>query len=136
MNRKKKNIVKVIMGVIVIIAMLAVGYGVFYRPLIRYVDTHTWATVRTVESVNSETSDVFVGTIEYVKGDKIYFYSAVLLIEDITTDGVVTFSVCDGALYDKNNEQVKQFVLKCGESCSYREQLGHVTIGVVSKRFQ
>ncbi len=136
MDKKKKKIVKVIMGIIVIIGMLAVGYGVFYRPLIRYVDTHTWATIRTVESVNSETSDVFVGTIEYLKGDKIYFYSAVLLIEDITTDGVVTFSVCDGALYDKNNESVKRFVIKRGESCSYREEWGHVTISVVSNRYQ
>lgn len=129
----KKRIIQII-GIMAI--LVAIFYFVFYRPINKYIDTHTWATISTVESIEDETSDVFVESAEYLKGDRMRVYSAVLLIEDITHDGTVTFSVSEGALYDENDIQVTEFKIEREKSRNFFQEYGSVEISVGSVRYQ
>lgn len=134
---KKKSIKKILAIIISILVILAaIFYFTLYRPIMKYMDTHTWATIRIVEEVNAETSDVFVDSEEYLKGDKIYLDSVTLLIEDITRKGVVTISSSEEVTENITGEAVSSFTIKCGESYSFKEKNGSVVIFVESIRYE
>lgn len=65
-------------------------YFVIYRPIIKYGDTHTWATIRVTGAVETEASDVFEESREFLQGDTYQLRSATVIIKDITTAGEVT----------------------------------------------
>ncbi|MDD5998139.1 MAG: hypothetical protein PUC55_00345 [Lachnospiraceae bacterium] len=136
MEKKKsiKKIVAIIVGIVIILA--AIFYFAFYSPVRKYIDTHTWATIRIVEEVNAETSDVFVDSKEYSKGDTVSLDSVTLLIEEITHDGVVTISGSEEVTDSRTGEAVSSFTINCGESCSFKEKNGSVTIFVDSSRYE
>lgn len=48
----KKNIAEII---VVLILIVVVGYFVFYRPLLKYINTHTWATIQVYGTASAET---------------------------------------------------------------------------------
>ena len=136
MEKKKsiKKIVAIIVGIVIILA--AIFYFAFYKPIRKYFDTHTWATIRIVEEVNAETSNVFVDSKEYSKGDTVSLDSVTLLIEEITHDGVVTISSSEEVTDSRTGEAVSSFTINCGESCSFKEKNGSVTIFVDSSRYE
>lgn len=81
-------------NIIVILALLLLGviafYFVIYRPIIKYEDTHTWATIRVTGAVETEASDVLEESREFLQGDTYQLRSATVSIKDITTAGEVT----------------------------------------------
>lgn len=134
---KKKSIKKILAIIISILVILAaIFYFILYRPIMKYIDTHTWVTIRIVEEVNAETSDVFVDSEEYLKGDKIYLDSVTLLIEDITHEGVVTISSSEEVTENITGEAVSSFTINCGERYSFKEKNGSVVIFVESSRYE
>ncbi len=91
MVNKLKNAKRIIIAIVTLLLLVVVGfYFLFYRPLIKYVDTHTWATIRVTGNVEAETGDEFYDDIEFVKGDTYQLHDTTVIIEDITTDGEVT----------------------------------------------
>lgn len=128
-----KKIVAVIIGVIVILMML--GF-VLFMSVRRYIDTHTWATIRVVEAIDAETNDVYNDSREYLKGDEIPLKSGTLLIEGITHEGTVEISSSDGVADSNTGKEVHQFTIRCGESYSFKEEKGVVTVYVVSNRYE
>lgn len=133
MKRVMKKTAIVIGAVVLLAAIIA---GVIGLSVKKYIDTHTWATIRIVEGVNAETNDVFVDSKEYLKGDTVSLDSVTLLIEDITHDGVVTISSSEEITDSITGEPVNSFTMNCGEGYSFKEKNGSVTIFVDSSRYE
>lgn len=133
MKRVMKKTAIVIGAVVLLAAIIA---GVIGLSVKKYIDTHTWATIRIVEAINAETSDVFVDSKEYSKGDTVSLDSVTLLIEDITHDGVVTISCSEEVTDSITGETVNSFTINCGEGYSFKEKNGSVTIFVDSRRYE
>lgn len=83
----KKNIAEII---VVLILIVVVGYFVFYRPLLKYINTHTWATIQVYGTVSAETFDTFEDCREFLQGDIYQLHSTTVTIGDITHNGEVT----------------------------------------------
>ncbi|MBR2284149.1 MAG: hypothetical protein IJ874_07000 [Ruminococcus sp.] len=81
----------------VVLAAAAVVYCIY--EIRRYVDTHSWATIRISEYVQTENGDIFSGpqsSREVLKNDVLTVlsgeYAADITIDKVTHDGTVTMS--------------------------------------------
>lgn len=102
----------------------------------KYVDTHTWATIRITGEIKSDTSDSFVYEHEHLKGDTITIGSAILLITDISTDGTVEFSVKQGYLYNEAGKSIYSDTIVKNTKSNYKLNDGYVSLTVISNRYQ
>ena len=90
MNAKKKSSAKIKVAIIILLLLIIVVGIWFYKSLIKYSDTHRWATIQVYGSVMSETADEFDECKEVLKGDTYQLHNTVVVIENITTAGEVT----------------------------------------------
>ena len=90
MDDKKKSSGKIRVAIIILL-LLIITVGVWlHKTMVKYFDTHTWATIQVYGSVMSETIDEFEERKEVSKGDTYQLHNTVVVIEDITTAGEVT----------------------------------------------
>lgn len=101
-----------------------------------YTNTNTWATITAIGQFESETSDDFRDTQEYLQGDTINVGEVTLEIRDITHEGVVTIEVQEGNLYDNNGAIVDTFIINKGEPTIFRMDNGSVTLSVDSNQYR
>lgn len=134
---KRKKILKAAAIIIaIIISLFVLGYFLLYRPVVQYMDTHTWATITVSGEVHAETSDAYVETHEYLQGERISFDSVSLEIKDITHDGTVDFQVVRGHIYDESGKEVREGTLYEGKKQYYKINNGVFDINVDSSRYE
>ncbi|MDO5154939.1 MAG: hypothetical protein Q4D51_03145 [Eubacteriales bacterium] len=102
----------------------------------RYHDTHTWASIQITGVLETDTSDAFEQSDEYLKGDAITVGDALLRIDDIKHNGTVTFHVERGKLTDENGEEVKTGTITYQKKERYYLEHGTVQLQVISNRYE
>lgn len=129
MNKKKK-----IMITIIVVISLLVFVGLFFMISIhRYIDTHTWATIKITGEVNTNT---FESEQECLKGDTVSIGNVVLRVTDITHEGEVSFKVEQGKLMDSAGNSIDEVTLTKEDNKEFRLDNGYFNITVISNRFQ
>ena len=121
----------------VIIVLLAILCGCGYIAINRYFDTHTWATLRIAETVNTDTNDAFEQRVELLKNDTYSLYATVITIEDVTHDGTVTMSFSPAVIDSSTGEEISTVTLKYSEAVSFKEnENASGMVQIVSFRYQ
>lgn len=140
MERNKKRNKVIIILVLIFAGMFMVGYFVFYRPLVHYCETHTWATVTANGSGYNEyfgENVEFHNTEEVLKGDYFDTVYAILYIEEVTHEGTVDFSVYIGCLYDADGNVVASDTLYLNQEKQYYSDKGKcISVCVTSNRYE
>lgn len=127
-------LVSSILAVIVLSGLLLPLSLILYAN--NYMNTNTWATITAIGKFESDTSDDFRDTQEYLQGDTINVGEVILEIRDITHEGVVTIEVQEGNLYDNNGVVVDTFIINKGEPTIFRMDNGSVTLSVDSNKYR
>lgn len=133
MKTKRNKAIIVIIAAVFILTFLAVSTIVSIN---KYIDTHTWATIRITGEIGSDASDSFDFENEYLKGDDIEIGNVILDITDISHDGAVSFSVREGELYDEAGEKVFSATIVKDVKSNYRLNNGAVCMTVNDNRYQ
>lgn len=131
-NKHRKTIVLLIS----VFAFIVIFVGFLYIQLLKYHDTHTWATIWISGTVEAETSDAFEQENECLKGDTISAGGVTLYIDRIEHDGTVTFHVKQGEMKDANGELVKKETLTAHDKKRYRLTNGSIQVEVISNRYE
>ena len=140
---KVKNTKRIIILIVACLLVVVIAfYFVIYKPIIKYMDTHTWATIRiTGTTVISEISDAIEEDKEFLKYDTYSLHNTTLIIEDITHDGEVTIKfepevnnsdtgeLIGVAVIDKNDVLNIKEVCSNGDSATWQ-------LRVTSNRYQ
>lgn len=130
---KKKAII--ITSIIIIFVAIICVLG--YVAVNSYSDTHTWATLRIVETVDTDTNDAFEQRAEFLKNDTYSLYATVITIENITHDGTVTMSFSPAVINSSTGEEISTVTLKYSEAISFKEnENASGMVQVVSFRYQ
>ena len=108
---KKKAII--ITSIIIIFVAILCVLG--YVAVNSYFDTHTWATLRIAETVNTDTNDAFEQRVEFLKNDTYSLYATVITIEDVTHAGTVTMSFSPAVINSSTGEEISTVTLKYSE---------------------
>lgn len=108
-KKNKKKIVLVVLGVFLIAVLGICVWGYCYAK--HYMDTNTWATVRFTGTVESDTSDEYEESREFLKGDTYQLHSTTITIEDITHDGEVTIKFKPAVKNADTGEEIKSAVI-------------------------
>lgn len=132
MGIKKRN--KII--IIAVVFLLALITASVIRSVHKYVDTHTWATIRMTAEINSDTPDSILYEHEYLKGDNIVIGNVTLAITKISTDGTVTFSVQQGELYNEAGKSIDADTIFKNAQSNYKLNDGVMSLTVTSNRYQ
>ncbi len=138
---KGKNKEKLILVIVTVLLLMAVFYFAIYRPVIRYTDTHTWATIQIMGEVVSETSDAFEERREFLKGDTYQLHSTTVTIEDITNDGKIKLKFQPAVKSADTGELIQQTVIGKDEVLNIKEVCGDGAsaswqLRVISSRYQ
>lgn len=104
-NKKKKLLV------LVLVILAGLLYFVIYRPMMKYIDTHTWATIQIVETVESDTYEARLESREFLKGDTYRLNSTTVTVEDISHYGEVTIKFEPEVKNMSTNELIKSAVI-------------------------
>lgn len=138
-RNKKKNRIFIIL-ILIFAGMFIIGYFGFYRPIVHYIDTHTWATVAANGSGYNEQNGEnveFHNTEEILKGDYFDTEFALLYIEEVTHEGTVNFTVYSGCLYDADGNAVASDTLYLNQEKKYYSDKGKCcSICVTSNRYE
>ena len=130
---KKKAII--ITSIIIIFVAILCVLG--YVAVNSYFDTHTWATLRIAETVNTDTNDAFEQRVEFLKNDTYSLYATVITIEDVTHAGTVTMSFSPAVINSSTGEVISTVTLKYSEAVSFKEnENASGMVQVVSFRYQ
>ncbi len=129
----KKSIV-ITSSIIIFVAIICV---LGYVAVNSYSDTHTWATLRIAETVNTDTNDAFEQRAEFLKNDTYSLYATVITIEDVTHDGTVTMSFSPAVIDSSTGEEISTVTLKYSEAISFKEnENASGMVQAVSFRYQ
>ncbi len=135
-EKKEKLGMIILIAAIIVVLIVVFIIGFFALEVKRYIDTHTWATIRVSGEINSDTAGAFTDEQECLKGDTISFGGIILNITDITHDGTVTFEVQQGDLLNADGEFVSEETLVLGNKADFKWNDGHVSLVVSSNRYQ
>ncbi len=109
---KEKNVKKLVIAIMTLsVVTVIVFYFGIYNPLKKYKDTHTWATIRITGTVESDTSDAYEESAEFLKGDTYHLHNTTVTIEDITTAGEVTLRFEPAVIQLTTGETVSEVVI-------------------------
>ena len=132
-ERKKNKRIIIILAAVFIVAFLIFSV---IKSINKYVDTHTWATIRITGELNSDTADSFDEEHEYLKGDAITIGNVILDITDISTNGTVDFSVKQGHLYNEAGKTIDSDNIIKKTKSNYKLDNGYVSLTVTDNRYQ
>ena len=100
---------------------------IFFILIKRYGDRR--AVIYVTYSIYRDTADAFYDYREIMAGDTYQIDYVTLYINEIK-DGIVSFSVTRGELYDEGGNEIKSGVIKKGESIHFTIKDGDGTLGV------
>ena len=116
---KKKTKVLIIISSIVLLMIAIFIWGIV--SIKHYTDTHTWVTLRIVETVNADTNDLFEQSVEFLKNDTLSLHATVITVEDVTHDGTATISFSPAVINSSTGEEFSTVTLKYSEAISFEE---------------
>ncbi len=138
-GKTMKRIIILIVACLLVVVIAACF--VMYKSITKYMDTHTWATIRITGTVDSETTEAFYEDREFLKYDTYSLHNTTFIIEDITHDGEVTIKfepevnnsdtgeLISVAIIDKNDVLNIKEVCSNGDSATWQ-------LRVISNRYQ
>ena len=141
MDTKKKSSAKIKVAIIILLLLIIVfGVGL-YKSVVKYMDTHTWATIQVYGSIMSETADTFEERREVLQGDTYHLHDTVVVIEDITHAGQVTIKF-EPAVINADTDELSEImvidredILNIKEVCNDGDSATW-QIRVISNRYQ
>lgn len=134
-----KKRVRLILGLSAV--LLAAGAGVVYRSVQKYIDTHTWATISVMTSLETDVSEVTVDEVEVLQGDVFSLHQTEVTVLDVAHDGTVKLAFSPEVTDTASGEEIDNAVLTTASSCSLKEHCingdsSSVRLCVVSHRYQ
>lgn len=129
----KKKILITIPAIILLCVLL---YNYFIVSISKYVDTHTWATIRVSGEVNTDILMPCEFDQECLQGDTVSIDNVILLVTDITHEGEISFEVKQGNLMDSDGNPIDKVTLTKEKEKEFRIDNGSLSMVVVSNRYQ
>ncbi len=133
MKGKIGKIIKILLVLLIVVAALI---AFLYGEVLKYTDTHTWATIYMTGTMDSDTADTFSEEHEYLKGEDIVIGTTILRITKITHAGDVTFEVKQGEIKNDSGVIVLVDTISLNESKWYRMSNGNFNLRVTNNRYQ
>ncbi len=120
----KKHMKRILIAAVIFILLVA-GVGIsLVISLKQYNESHTWVKLRIGGSVQTETSDAYEQTEEFLKGEAHQLHVTRVTIENISRDAnnkrTVTLSF-EPAVVNEAGETISQVQLKATEAISFTE---------------
>lgn len=141
MDTKKKSSAKIKVAIIILLLLIIAFCFWLYQSVVKYMDTHTWATIQVYGSVMSETADAFEERREVLQGDTYQLQDTVVVIEDITHDGEVTIKFEPAVINADTDELTEIMVIDSEDILNIKEVCNDGDsatwqIRVISNRYQ
>lgn len=121
MDTKKKSSAKIKVVIIILLLLIIVFCFWLYKTVVKYMDTHTWATIQVYGSVMSETADTFEERREVLQGDTYQLHDTVVVIEDITHAGEVTIKFEPAVINADTDELTEIMVIDSEDILNIKE---------------
>lgn len=114
---KVKSKKKIIILIVSLLVLVLIGfYFLIYRPMMEYVDTHTWATI---QFIKEPLKDFRVGdeSKEFLKGDTYQLNYTTITIKDITHEGRVTMEFEPAVTVCATGELIEEIAIDKEDIC-------------------